>query len=75
MRTLEEIRQQNKRKNLSFDDMEEEKPDELSQGAIKAGREFYENCVKPNVRRVLNMYLTNREQGDSSCSKCVGDKE
>lgn len=60
MRTLEEIRQRNKRKNMFFDGMEE-KPIQLSQETIEAGREFYKNCVKPTVRRVLNKHLSNRE--------------
>jgi len=45
---------------MVFDGMEE-KPVQLSQEVIKAGREFYENCVKPNVRSVLNEHLTNGE--------------
>lgn len=58
MGTLEEIRQRNKRKNIFFDGMEE-KPIQLCPEAIKAGREFYENCVKPTVRRVVDRQLSN----------------
>lgn len=56
MRTLEEIRKQNKRPNMFFDGMEE-KPVELPPETIRAGREFFENVVKPTVRRTLNKQL------------------
>ena len=38
---------------MFFDGMEE-KPVQLPPEAIKAGREFFENCVKPTVRRILD---------------------
>lgn len=56
MRTLEEIRAKNKRENMCFDGMEE-KPAQLSEEALRAGREFFENCIQPTVRRVLNRLL------------------
>lgn len=58
MKTLEQIRQQNKRNNMFFDGMEE-KSVQLSPEAIEAGREFFEDCIKPTVRRVLNRQLSN----------------
>lgn len=50
--TLEEIRKKNKRKNMFFEGMEQ-KPVQLSPEAVKAGRDFFENCVKPTTQRTL----------------------
>ena len=58
MRTLEVIREQNKRKDMLFTGMEE-KPVELPPEVIKEGREFFENHIKPTVRRVWKRQFSN----------------
>ena len=58
MRTLEEIRKQNKRKDMLLTGMEE-KAVELAPEAVREGREFFENFIKPTVRRVWKRQLDN----------------
>lgn len=58
MRTLEEIRKQNGRKNMFFEGMEE-KPAELTHEEYKEGREFFENFIQPTSKRVWKRQLAN----------------
>ncbi|OLN33832.1 hypothetical protein [Desulfosporosinus metallidurans] len=58
MRTLEQIREQNKRKDMLLTGMEEE-PFPLSPEAYREGRELFENYIRPTARRVWARQLEN----------------
>lgn len=57
MRTLEEIREQNRRKDNMFFEGMEEKPVDLDPETIKEGRGFFEKCVKPTAQRAINKLI------------------
>lgn len=56
MRDLEQIRQQNKRKDMLLVDMEE-KPVGLPPEAIKEMKDFFENHIKPTRNRVFQRQI------------------
>lgn len=60
MRTLEEIRKENKRKNIRKDMLltgMEEKPFPISREAYSEGRELFENYIRPTAIRVWKRLL------------------
>ncbi|MCB8817354.1 hypothetical protein [Desulfosporosinus shakirovi] len=56
MRDFEQIRQQNRRKDMFFTGMEE-KPVELPPEAIKKMKDFFENHIKPTRNRVFQRQI------------------
>ena len=60
MRTLEEIRQKNKKKDLLLDGMES-KPVNLPQDLQTCEKELYKNFIKPHVR---NFFVKHLKEGN-----------